>query len=156
MNCSSNQLDIVDTTCPVVLSASDHKYYIAGDTQPIDVENLRYSAIINNFSFVEGCLKINEKFDSDLSILFLIKPENLEDNFFELPVYMAIIDSEKNLIQKQYYKFEGVFSKNSEDNYIETEFIKKIKIKNKDKEDFSDNTIILGFLLDKEKLAILN
>jgi len=48
--------------------------------------------------------------------------------------------------------------KNSEDNYVETEFIKKIKIKieYKDMKDFLDNTIILGFMLDKEKLTILN
>ena len=158
MNCSSNQLDIVDTACPSVLSASDHQKYISGNTQPIDIENLRYSATINNFTFVDGCSKINENFDSDLSILFLVKPNNLDENSFELPFYMAIIDSEENLIQKQYYKFEGVLRKNSEDNYVETEFIKKIKIKieNKDMKDFLDKTIILGFMLDKEKLTILN
>ena len=159
MSCSSNQITITETSCPTVLTASEHRNYIVGETQPLNIDNLVYTASINNHSFVKGCSKFNKNFQSDLSILFLVKPENTKESSFTLPIYIAVIDSYEKLIDIQYYKFKGDLKKNSENKkYQETEFTREItiNIEYEEGKDFSKNTIILGYMLDKQKLEILN
>ena len=59
----------------------------------------------------------------------------------------------------QYYQADGDFMSESENvNYIETELTKTIKLQtpSSNEEEFSQNKLVVGFMLDKKKLEILN
>ena len=59
----------------------------------------------------------------------------------------------------QYYQANGNLKNESEDeNYIETELIKTIKLQifSLNDQNYSINKVIVGFMIDKKKLKILN
>ena len=59
----------------------------------------------------------------------------------------------------QYYQVEGDLKSESENmNYIETELTKTIKlqISSLSEEELNESKVVVGFMLDKQKLEILN
>ena len=59
----------------------------------------------------------------------------------------------------QYYQADGDFISESENvNYIETELTKTIKLQIPffNEEELNQNKVVVGFMLDKKKLGILN
>ena len=80
-----------------------------------------------------------------------------EQNIIALPFYLAILDREKKVRDIQYYYTEGNFNKNWESEtkeFVETDLSKTISIKILDVDEMM--TIIIGFMLDKKQLEILN
>tara|TARA_Y100001960_G_scaffold318019_1_gene387140 strand:+ start:521 stop:997 length:477 start_codon:yes stop_codon:yes gene_type:complete len=158
MSCSSSK-DIIKTSlCPNVFFSSDHKKYVSGESGALSIDNLSYKASINNYSFKGGCTVINETFDSELTILFIVKPINVKENNIKLPYYAAIINSNNELLEIQYYQIDGKFNVSSDNNIQETDLFAKINIKISENTDFAlqDYSVVIGFMLDSEKLKILN
>ena len=147
------------TTCPIVLFSAEHRMYITGNTQPITSENIRYRAEINNYAFNSECSINDNVFQAELSLLFIVKPDLTEESSITLPFYVAVLNINDEVVDMQYYQADGDFMSESENvNYIETELTKTIKlqISSLNEEELNQNKVVVGFMLDKKKLEILN
>ena len=147
------------TSCPIVLFAAGHSKYIASNTQPITTENIRYRAEINNYAFNSECLIKDNIFEAELSLLFIVKPDLNEESGIVLPFYVAVLNINDDVVDMQYYQADGDFMSESENvNYIETELTKTIKLQIPffNEEELNQNKVVVGFMLDKKKLEILN
>ena len=150
---------ITKTSCPIVLFSSEHSQYITGNTKPITTENIRYRAEINNYAFNSECSINDNVFQAELSLLFIVKPDLAKESNVNLPFYVAILDVNDEVVDMQYYQVDGDLMSESENtNYIETELTKTIKLQtpSSNEEEFSQNKVVVGFMLDKKKLEILN
>jgi len=150
----------VKTSCPIVLFSSEHSQYIAGNTtKPITTENIRYRAKINNYAFNSECSIKDNIFQAELSLLFIVKPDLTEESSIILPFYVATLNVNDEVVDMQYFQVDGDLMSESENaNYIETELTKTIKLQIPifNEEEFSQNKVVVGFMLDKKKLEILN
>ena len=149
----------VKTSCPIVLFSSEHNQYITGNTKPITTENIRYRAEINNYAFNNECSIKDNIFHVELSLLFIAKPDLTEESSIILPFYVAILNANDEVVDMQYYQVDGDLMSESENtNYIETELTKTIKLQtpSSNEEVFSQDKLVVGFMLDKKKLGILN
>ena len=147
------------TSCPIVLFSSEHSKYITGITKPITPENVSYRAEINNYAFNSECSIIDNVFQADLSLLFVVKPDLTEESSISLPFYVAILNANDEVVDMQYYQVDGDLKGRPEDaNYIETELTKTIKlqISSLNEEELNESKVVVGFMLDKKKLEILN
>jgi len=149
----------VKTSCPIVLFSSEHNQYITGNTKPITTENIRYRAEINNYAFKNECSIKDNILQAELSLLFIVKPDLTEESIITLPFYVAVLNINDEVVDIQYYQADGDFISESENvNYIETELTKTIKLHLPflNEEELDQNTVVVGFMLDKKKLEILN
>ena len=149
----------VKTSCPTVLFSSEHSQYITGNTKPITTENIRYRAEINNYAFNSECSIKDNIFQAELSLLFIVKPDLTEESSIILPFYLAVLNANDEVVDMQYFQVDGDLMSESENaNYIETELTKTIKFQIPifNEEEFSQNIVVVGFMLDKKKLEILN
>ena len=92
-------------------------------------------------------------------VLFIVKPDLTEESSITLPFYVAILNAKDEVVDMQYYQVDGDLKGEPENaNYIETELTKTIKLQIPifDEEEFSQNKVVVGFMLDKKKLEILN
>ena len=150
---------ITKTSCPIVLFSSEHSQYITGNTKPITTENIRYRAEINNYAFNSECSIKDNIFQAELSLLFIVKPDLTEESSITLPFYVAVLNINDEVVDMQYYQVDGDLMSESENvNYIETELTKTIKlhIPSLNEEELNQNKVVVGFMLDKKKLEILN
>ena len=146
-------------SCPNVFFASEHNQYITGNTKPITTENIRYRAEINNYAFNSECSLKDNIFQTELSLLFIVKPDLTEESSITLPFYVAVFNINDEVVDMQYYQADGDFMSESENvNYIETELTKTIKLQIPffNEEELNQNKVVVGFMLDKKKLEILN
>ena len=149
----------VKTSCPIVLFSSEHSKYITGITKPITSENVSYRAEINNYAFNSECSIIDNVFQADLSLLFVVKPDLTEESSLTLPFYVTILNANDEIVDMQYYQVDGDLKGEPENaNYIETELTKTIKlqISSLNEEELNESKVVVGFMLDKKKLEILN
>ena len=149
----------VKTSCPIVLFSSEHSQYITGNTQPITTENIRYRAEINNYAFNSECSIKDNIFQAELSLLFIVKPDLTEESSAILPFYVAVLNANDEVVDMQYYQVDGDLKDEPENaNYIETELTKTIKlqISSLSEEELNESKVVVGFMLDKKKLEILN
>ena len=149
----------VKTSCPIVLFSSEHGKYITGITKPITSENVSYRAEINNYGFNSECSIKDNVFQAELSLLFVVKPDLTEESSIILPFYVTILNVNDEVVDMQYYQVKGDLRSESENaNYFETELTKTIKLQILllDDQEHSQNQVIVGFMLDKKKLEILN
>jgi len=160
ISCGSNPLltsKKESVECPTVLFAAEHKKYLGSNASTIDVDHIAYKAEINNYDFSEGCFINSNTLTASLSILFIVKPMIEEQSIISLPFYLAILDREKKVRDIQYYHAEGNFNKNWDSEtkeFVETDLSKTISIKMSDVDEMT--TIIIGFMLDRKQLEILN
>ena len=69
-----------------------------------------------------------------------------------MPYYIALLDDQKNILDIQYYTISGILKKNIDgSSYIETEITTTQNIRAGFK-----NKLLIGFMLNQEKLKILN
>jgi len=147
------------TSCPIVLFSSEHNQYITGNTKPVTSENVRYRAEINNYAFNSECSIKDNVFQAELSLLFIVKPDLTEEISITLPFYVAVLNINDEVVDMQYYQADGDLMSESENaNYIETELTKTIKLQIPffNEEELNQNKVVVGFMLDKKKLEILN
>ena len=130
---------------------------MGSNASTIDVDHIAYKAEINNYDFSKGCFINDNVFTTSLSILFIVKPMMEEQNIITLPFYLAILDRGKKVRDIQYYYTEGNFNKNWDSEtkeFVETDLSKTITITIPDVDEII--TIVVGFMLDKQQLEILN
>ena len=159
MGCASNTFTTTKISCPDVFFAAEHTKYIDSNTQPISIDNLSYSANINNYAFNSDCLIIEDMIQAELSLLFIVNPDQAEVSEVVLPFYVAILNERNEMIDMQYYQIEGNLKSDRETKkYIETELTKTIIVQMPSLDDHvnSRNTLVVGFMLDKKKLEVLN
>ena len=92
-------------------------------------------------------------------MLFIVKPYQAKESALSLPFYVAILDERNELVDMQYYQVEGNLKNDPETKkYIETELTNSIIVQMPLLVDQgnSRNILIVGFMLDKKKLEILN
>ena len=150
-----SQTSSIPIACPSVLFASEHKTYVGSLSEIITLDNIVYQAEINNAVFAKECQIKDNVFSSDLALLFIVSPLEKKNNMINLPFYVAVVDENKNLQDIQYYSISGVFKKNPETNEsIETELTKTIFVNLPLME--GSLSVVIGFMLDKKRLEILN
>lgn len=159
IGCSSDSLITEKISCPTVLFSSEHRNYIASNEDQISLDNLSYKATINNYKFESDCELVNNFLEINLSILFIVKPENsIQTKNIDLPYYVTFLNDNK-VIDTQYFQLQGEFNKNNElTEYVETELVDIIEFKI-DKNILNSNfknQILIGFMLDNKKLMLLN
>ncbi len=152
ISCTSEKQQSFVYLCPEIFFSKDHRIYVSSEEQSLTLNNVSYKAEINNYSFIDECIISNNNTKSRLSILFVVKPDKAKNTDIVLPYYIAILDDQKNIVDIQYYKVAGDLKKDIDKSYyIETEII--------DTQDINistSNNILIGFMLDKEKMKILN
>lgn len=142
-------------SCPRILLASEHKTYVGSNSLSVKLNTKTFKAEINNYIFSEGCFTKDDIFSSNLSILFVVSPSKVEVNEIFLPFYVKILNSQNQIFDTQYYSTSGSFSINLDTNqHVETDLVRKIKINIPKVND--STTIIVGFMLDKKRLDLLN
>ena len=150
-----NQSSVIPTDCPNLLFSKEHKIYLGSEHKDVSFDNVAYKAEINNAEFIKGCQIKNNIFSSDLSLLFIITPLNPNEENVILPYYIAIIGRDTNLQDIQPYSVKGSFHKDIDTSiFLETEIKTTVTI--------NDNLInkqgklVIGFMLDKKRLNLLN
>ena len=159
MGCASNTFTTTKISCPDVFFAAEHTKYIDSNTHPISIDNLSYSANINNYAFNSDCLIIDDMIQAELSLLLIVNPDQAEVSEVVLPFYVAILNERNEVIDMQYYQIEDNLKSDRETKkYIETELTKTIIVQMPSLDDHvnSRNTLVVGFMLDKKKLEVLN
>ena len=113
---------------------------------------MSYRAEINNYAFNSECSIIDNVFQADLSLLFVVKPDLTEESSISLPFYVAILNANDEVVDMQYYQVDGDLKGKTENaNYIETELTKTIKlqISSLNEEELNESKVVVGFMLDK-------
>mgnify|MGYP000100112491 CR=1 FL=1 len=158
IGCNSNQIfkeKLNKIECPEIFFSKEHKILIQNNENLISLDNISIKSEINNAKFDKSCSLQNNNFLSNLSVLFVVKPLIQLDHKIELPYYVAFIGDENDILDIQYFSTVGEFKKNIETKkLIETDLISsnKILFKNPSK-NFS---VVIGFMLDKKQLEIIN
>ena len=145
--------------CPKVLFSKEHKIYISSDQIPLKTENISYRAELNNYLFNKECFVLNNILTFSITLLFVIEPDNITYEDILLPFYIATLNSEDKVLDIQYYKVETTMEKDPQTfNYIETEHAYNIvsRIPNKDIKTNLKTSIVIGFMLNEEKIKLLN
>ena len=158
LSCTSEKQQSINTLCPDVFFSKDHRYYISNEENSITLNNISYTAKINNYKFVDACSILNNKIVAKLSILFVVRPENTKLGNIIMPYYIAFLDNQNNILDIQYYKVTGTLKKNvDKSSYIETEIsvTSDVIIPIQDLNVGINNKLLIGFMLNKEKLKIL-
>ena len=159
LSCNAEKQQTITEKCPSVLFSKEHQTYITSDKNPLTIDNISYSAVLNNYLFNQKCFVSNNILTGNISLLFVIKPNNISHEEIFLPFYIAILTSEDEVLDIQYFSAEGVMKKDSETlNYIETELTNTfvIRIPNKDIKTNIKTSMVIGFMLDEEKIKLLN
>ena len=157
--CSSSPKYVGEISCPSVFFSSEHRNYIYGNISPITFDNLSYRAEINNYNFDKDCMLTDNFLEIKLSVLFIVNPENPDKNKIILPYYLALLSEEDNIIDIYYFQLEDIIKFDIEQNiYRETEMkdIIKLNIELNKIDINSEYKFVIGFMLDKEKLKLLN
>tara|TARA_B100001123_G_C15216117_1_gene989297 strand:- start:917 stop:1432 length:516 start_codon:yes stop_codon:yes gene_type:complete len=158
IGCSPKTIIEEKISCPNVLFSDEHDYFVEA-SETTDINNISYIAEINNFSFNSDCFITDNIAYIDLSLLFIVNPINVANSNIFLPFYIAIIDKKNELKDIQYYNISGNFKIDNETNlYVESELRKKIKFRllHDDTRDISADVLVVGFMLSKNQLEILN
>ena len=154
---SSKEAEITNVSCPKILFAAEHKNYIDSSEEILSLENLSLQTEINNAIFSEECQIQNNIFSSNLSLLFIINPIDQSKREFILPFYIAMIDKNKKTNSIEYYSASGTVTKDLDSkDLIETEMTKTIPIDVDAGLINEDTTFLIGFILDKKRIELLN
>ena len=154
---SSKEAEITNVSCPKILFAAEHKNYIDSSEEILSLENLSLQAEINNAIFSEECQIQNNIFSSNLSLLFIVNPIDQSKPEFILPFYIAMIDKNKKTNSIEYYSASGTVTKDLDSkDLIETEMTKTIPIDVDAGLINEDTTFLIGFILDKKRIELLN
>ena len=159
LSCTSEKQQSFSILCPEVFFSKEHRIYISSEENSLTLNNISYRAEINNYKFISECSLLNNNIIAKLSILFVVSPENAKQSNIIIPFYIAFLDDQKTIFDIQYYKVTGNLKKNADASfYIETEITSTldVMIPIQDVNVDINNKLLIGFMLNKEKLNILN
>ena len=158
ISCSSNILtkksgESID--CPPVFFASENRNYLDSEEKPLTLDNVSFKAEINNYAFNKSCFQENDIRAFPLDILFIIDPIIPTSPNVILPLYVALLDSNQQLFEMQYFSIGGEMRNDLNTKaYLQTELSKSINIITSKKNLVS--SLVVGFMLDKKKAELLN
>ncbi len=152
-NSSINSSQIIN--CPTVYFSSEHRSYISAAKKIIDLDNLHFKAYFNNYEFSKPCKSNGDIFLFPLEILIIVEPLLIKEKEIQLPIYIAALDSNDNLIETQFFLIKDNIEMDFENKkLIETDIAKLLNLS------FSTDKVIsrliIGFMLDNEKIKLLN
>ena len=151
-NIIKNNQTSADFNCPRVFFSSDDRVYIDNS---ISFNDITIKAEFNNYAINKKCQQQDNLAVIPLDILIVAKPmSNLEESFISLPVYIALLDNNDEVLETQYFSVSGVVNKNNESNiFIESDITDRLQIVTQQLE---TTQLVLGFMLDNEKRNLLN
>ena len=151
-NIIKNNQTSADFNCPRVFFSSDDRVYI---DDSISIDDITIKAEFNNYAINKKCQQQDNLAVIPLDILIVAKPmSNLEESFISLPVYIALLDNNDEVLETQYFSVSGVVNKNNESNiFIESDITDRLQIVTQQLE---TTQLVLGFMLDNEKRNLLN
>jgi len=155
-SCSATKQETIVESCPDVSFSKEHQIYFSTNQKTIDIDNIAFSAEINNYSINSQCLLINKNLEFNISILFVVNINDFSNNYLNLPYYIATINSKDELIDIEYFFYQGEINRDMQ--YSEIEIVEDVlfQMPNLDENDNSKNSLLIGFMLDNEKIKILN
>ena len=71
------------------------------------MDNVSFKAEINNYAFNKSCFQENDISTFPLDILFIIDPIKPTSPNVILPLYVALLDSDQQLFEMQYFSISG-------------------------------------------------
>ena len=158
ISCSPNLLtkkSLESIDCPLVFFASNNRNYLDSEENPITLDNVSFKAEINNYAFSKSCFQENEIHTFPLDILFIIDPIKPTSPNVTLPLYVALLDSDQQLFEMQYFSISGEMKNDlATKTYFETELSNSINIMTSKKNSVS--SLVIGFMLNKNKEELLN
>ena len=158
LSCSSNlatKKSVESIDCPLVFFASENRNYIDSEKKQITLDNVSFKAEINNYAFNKSCFQENDIRTFPIDILFIIDPISPASPNVILPLYVALLDSDKQLFEMQYFSIGGEMRNDINTKaYLQTELSKSINIITSKKNLVS--SLVVGFMLDKKKVELLN
>ena len=156
--CSSNLLtkkSAESIDCPPVFFASENRNYLDSEEKPLTLENVSFKAEINNYAFNNSCFQENNISTFSLDILFIIDPITTTSSNVNLPLYVALLDSNQQLFEMQYFSINGEMMNDlTTKAYLQTELSRSINIVTSKNSPVS--SLVIGFMLDKKKKELLN
>ena len=158
ISCNSNLLtkkSAESIGCPPVLFASENRNYLDSEEKPLTLDNISFKAEINNYAFNKSCFQENDIHTFPLDILFIIDPLTPTSPNVILPLYVALLDSDQQLFEMQYFSISGEMRNDlNTKTYLQTELSRSINIMISKKNPVS--SLVIGFMLDKKKEELLN
>ena len=158
ISCSSNLFtkktaELIN--CPTVLFASENRNYLYNEEKLLTLDNVAFKAEINNYAFNKSCFQENDISTFPLDILFIIEHIRSTSPNVNLPLYVALLGSEKQLYEMQYFSISGKINYDlNTENYLETELSNSINIITSNNNPIS--SLVIGFMLDKKKEELIN
>ena len=151
-NIIKNNQTSADFNCPKVFFSSDDRVYIDNS---ISFDDITIKAEFNNYAINKKCQQQDNLAVIPLDILIVANPiSNLEESFISLPVYIALLDNNDEVLETQYFSVSGLVNKNTETNiFIETDVTDRLQIVTQQLE---TTQLVIGFMLDNEKKDLLN
>ena len=158
ISCSSNLLtkkSVESIDCPPVFFASENRNYLDSEEKLLTLDNVSFKAEINNYAFNKSCFQENDIRTFPLDILFIIDPIRPTSPNVILPLYVALLDSDQQLFEMQYFSISGEMKNDlTTKGYLETELSNSINIITSNNNSVS--SLVIGFMLDKNKKELLN
>ena len=158
ISCNSNLLtnkSAESIDCPPVFFASENRNYLNSEEKPLTLDNVSFKAEINNYAFNKSCFQENDIRTFPIDILFIIDPISPVSPNVILPLYVALLDSDRQLLEIQYFSINGEMKNNPTTKaYFQTELLKSINIMTSKNNPVS--SLVIGFMLDKKKKELLN
>ena len=158
ISCSSNlstKKSVESIDCPPVFFASENYNYLDSEEKPLTLDNVSFKAKINNYAFNKSCFKENDIRTFPLDILFIIDPIRPTSPNVILPLYVALLDSDQQLFEMQYFSISGEMRNDlTTKTYFQTELSKSINIMTS--KNYPISNLVIGFMLDKKKKRLLN
>ena len=158
ISCSSNLVtkkSAESIDCPLVLFASEHRNFLDNEEKPLTLDNVSFKAEINNYAFNKSCFQENDIRIFPLEILFIIYPIKPTSPHIVLPMYVALLDSDQQLFEMQYFSLSGEMRNDlTTKTYFQTELSKTINILTS--KNYPISNLVIGFMLDKNKEELLN
>ena len=151
-NIIKNNQTSADFNCPKVFFSSDDRVYIDNS---ISFDDITIKAEFNNYAINKKCQQQDNLAVIPLDILIVANPiSNLEESFISLPVYIALLDNNDEVLETQYFSVSGLVNKNTETNkFIESDVTDRLQIITQELE---TTQLVIGFMLDNGKKNLLD
>ena len=152
VNIIKNNQTSADFNCPRVFFSSEDRVYIDNS---ISFDDITIKAEFNNYAINQKCQQQDNLALIPLDILIVANPiSNLEESFISLPVYIALLDNNDEVLETQYFSVSGLVNKNTETNkFIESDVTDRLQIITQELE---TTQLVIGFMLDNGKKDLLD
>jgi len=141
--------------CPDVFFSGEHRDYIHFENESLNLQNISYSANINNYDFIQNCSKNEHSFKIPIDILIVAKPIKVSSANLKLPIYTILLDENDDLIETQYFLIESSLTRDSDNrSFVESEIYGKLEIVTSNK--IAIDNIIVGFMINEEKSEFID